>query len=386
MASDRAPLGRAALSARSDARYMRRAIRLARRALGATSPNPPVGAVLVKAGRIVSEGYHRRCGQPHAEIEALRRAGPRSRGATLYVTLEPCNHTGLTPPCCEALIAAGLTRVVAATRDPNPITDGRGLARLRRAGLAVTQGVLAAEARALIEPFRKAMTRGLPFVIAKAGQSLDGKIATVRGESRWITSPEARAAGQRWRSRVDAILVGVKTVLRDDPLLTVRDPRPGRRGDRPVKVILDSRLRTPAAARCLSARSPAPTLIATTAQAPTRRRALERQGAEVLVLPKRRGRVPLRRLCRILASRGIQSILLEGGGEALAGALEEQLVDRIAFSIAPILIGGRQAPSSLGGAGVARLAQAVRLEQARYRRLGPDLLVEARVVYPVESK
>ncbi len=361
-------------------RYMARALALAWRALGQTSPNPAVGAVLVNRGRIVGEGYHRRAGAPHAEVEAIRRAGANARGATLYVSLEPCNHTGRTPPCCDAVINAGISRVVSAMRDPNPRTDGRGFARLRRAGIAVTVGVLEQAARELNAPFEKAMTAGLPYTIAKIGQSLDGKTATRRGESRWITAPASRRMSHQLRSRADAILIGVNTVLQDDPLLTVRGARQ-RRG-RPVKIIVDSRLRTPLSARCLSAASPAPTLIATTRNTGPAHRALNRRGATLLSFPARGGRVPLTRLFRRLARHGIQSVLIEGGGEVFAGALAERLVDRVMFFIAPVLIGGRSAPSSFAGAGIDRLNQAIRLDRVSCRRVGPDLCVEARVRYP----
>jgi len=357
---------------------MRRALALAARARGLTSPNPLVGAVIVNGRRIAGQGYHHRAGAPHAEVEALRQAGRRARGATLYVTLEPCNHYGRTPPCCDAILDAGIRRVVIASRDPNPLTDGRGIAKLRRAGVRVSEGVLRREARQLNESFAKAMTRQLPFMIAKMGQSLDGKIATVRGESRWITSGAARRMVHRWRSRVDAILVGINTVLRDDPLLTAR-PHTRRV---PIKVIVDSRLRSPSTARCLSPASPAPTLIATTVRNASRAGALARRGAEVVVLPPRHGRVPLRRLCRMLVRRGIHSVLLEGGGEVFAGALAERLVDRVLFFIAPTLIGGRGAPGAVGGPGISRLDQSIRLEEVRVRRVGPDLCVEGRVVYP----
>ena len=356
------------------------ALRLARRAEGETSPNPPVGAVIVRDGRQVGWGYHRRAGQPHAEIEALRRAKGRARGATLYVTLEPCNHAGRTGPCCEAILAAGVARVVIGAADPNPITNGRGMARLRRSGIAIVTGVKAAEARQLIEPFRKAVTTGLPFVVAKAAQSLDGKIATHSGQSQWITSAPARRAGHAWRSRADAILVGIETVLADDPWLSARAGR--RRSGRPVKIIVDSRLRTPPSARCLSSASPAPTVIATTVRAPAKAAALARRGAEVIVLPSRTGRVPLRRLFRVLVRRGLHSVLIEGGGEVLAGALEERLVDRITMFVAPILIGGRSAPGSVGGRGVNRLSEAIRLQDAIWSRVGPDGCVEARLAYP----
>lgn len=377
---------RARRIAQADARFMRQALALARRALGRTSPNPAVGAVVVRAGRIVGAGYHRYAGAAHAELEALRQAGGRARGATLYSTLEPCNHTGRTPPCCEAILASGVSRVVVAMKDPNPITDGRGMARLRRAGLAVEAGVLEGEARRLNEPFDKVMRTGLPWVIAKIGQSLDGKIATAGGRSRWITSPASRRIGHRWRRQVDGILVGVKTVLADDPLLSDRAAQRAlpRRPLRPLKIIVDSRLRTPPTARCLSSRSPAPSLIATTRlAAPARARALARHGAQVLRLPAAQGRVPLRRLCRLLAAqRHVHSILLEGGGEVLASALAERIVDRVVFFIAPVLIGGRQAPGAVGGAGIRRLARAIRLQEVRCRRVGPDWCVEGRVVYP----
>ena len=360
--------------------YMARALDLARRAWGQTSPNPMVGAVVVKNGRIVGQGYHRRAGSPHAEVEALQQAGLRARGATLYVTLEPCNHVGRTPPCCDAVLSAGIARVVIATKDPNPMTNGRGIARLKREGMHVTTGVLEHDAQQLNAPFEKAMTTGLPLVIAKVGQSLDGKIATTRGESRWITSPAARRLVHQWRSRVDAILVGSTTVLTDNPRLTVRGAlqRPGK----PIRVIVDSRLRIPLNARCFT--SGIPTMIATTSHSSARKRTqLIRQGVEVLTYTSRR--VPLRRLCQDLARRGIQSLLIEGGGEVLASAFAERLVDQIVFFIAPILIGGRLAPSALGGGGVSRLAQAIRLSELRSTRVGPDLCIEARVVYPAHS-
>lgn len=364
-------------------RYMRLALRLARRAMGQTSPNPMVGAVIVKGHQIAGQGFHHRAGAPHAEVKALRQAGSQARGATLYVTLEPCNHAGRTPPCCDAILGAGIARVVIATKDPNPITNGRGIARLRRAHLRVMTGVLAREAQILNAPFQKAMSVGMPFVTAKIGQSLDGKIATPSGESRWITSAASRRVSHQLRSRVDAILVGVNTVLRDDPKLTVRGMR-HRRG-RPIKVIVDSHLRTPPSAQCLSVRSPAPTLIATTVRAGARRSALIRRGVDLVTLPAQRRRVPLRRLCRLLVRRGIHSVLLEGGGEVFASAFAERIVDRVVFFIAPLLLGGRSAPSSLGGIGVRRLSHAIRLRDIAYTRLGPDLCVEARVVYPNEK-
>ena len=361
-------------------RYMRLALHLARKALGRTSPNPMVGAVVVNGGRVIGEGFHRHAGAPHAEVDALRRAGSRARGATLYVTLEPCNHYGRTPPCCDAIIEAGISRVVIAVRDPNPVTNGRGMTRLRRAGIEVAAGVLEQKARELNAAFFKVMTAGLPLVIAKVGQSLDGKIATSSGESRWITSGAARRFSHQLRSRVDAILVGINTIVQDDPLLTVREA--ARRPERPIKVIVDSGLRVSPAARIFSTQSPAPTLIATTVRASSKRSALLRRDVEVVTLPPRDGRVPLRRLCRLLVRRDVHSLLIEGGGEVLASAFAERLVDRVLFFIAPILIGGRTAPGSLGGPGIQRLSQGIWLEEMTVQRAGRDLCIEARVVYP----
>ena len=354
------------------------ALRLAQRAHGKTSPNPAVGAVIVRRGRIVGAGYHRRAGSQHAEVEALRQAGTKARGATLYVTLEPCAHTGRTPPCCDAVLRAGVTQVVAATRDPNPLTNGRGFSRLRQAGVRVRTGLLGPAARRLNAPFEKTMRTGLPLVIAKIGQSLDGKIATASGQSHWITSAAARRDAHRWRAQVDAVLIGINTALADDPRLTVRGAahRPGR----PIKVILDSRLR--AHARLRSLRGAAPAIIATIVRNPARAKPLEQAGAEVWVLPSRAGRVSLTALCRRLAARGVQSVLIEGGGEVLASALRERLIDRVLWYIEPVLLGGREAPGALGGEGVSRLARAARLRDVTVRRLGTTVCLEGRVAYP----
>lgn len=361
---------------------MRLALQLAAKAHGRTAPNPMVGAVVVQRGRMVGQGYHQRAGQPHAEIIALRRAGSRSRGATLYVTLEPCQHHGRTPPCCPAIVNAGIRRVIIAARDPNPLTDGRGIRQLRRAGIDVREGLLAAESRRLNEAFETVMRRAIPLVIGKIGQSLDGKIATVSGESRWITSAAARHQAHQLRRQVDAILVGVKTVLHDDPLLTAR--RVGGQAGRPVKIIVDSRLRTPPTARCLSASSPAPTIIATLAADGAARRTLERRGAEVWVFPRKAGQdsVPLTPLCRQLVRRGVQRLLIEGGGEVLASAFAQRLVSRVVWWISPLLIGGRRAPTSVGGVGWKRLAAAPRITDMTVTRVGPDVRIEGRVRYP----
>ena len=367
----------------TDAKFMRRALELAQRAKGKTSPNPMVGALVVKGNRIAGEGYHHRAGAAHAEIEALSRAGQRAQGSTLYVTLEPCAHYGRTPPCCDAIITAGISRVVIGARDPNPLTNGRSMAKLRKAGIRTAIGVLASEVEGINAPFNKTMRLGLPMVVAKVGQSLDGKIATQSGESRWITSKTARRLSHGLRSSVDAIIVGITTICQDDPRLTVRGVRTAhKRSNRPVRVIVDSTLRIPLTARCLSKKAPGMCMVATTSRDTARRETLRRRGAEVLVFRSRKGRVPLRLLCRELASRGLQSVLIEGGGEVLASAFEERIVDRIMWMIAPTLIGGRDAPGSVGGKGISRLASAVKLTDVTLRRLGPDICVEARVKYP----
>jgi diaminohydroxyphosphoribosylaminopyrimidine deaminase/5-amino-6-(5-phosphoribosylamino)uracil reductase len=356
---------------------MARAVALARRALGRTSPNPAVGAVVVKGGRVVGEGWTRPAGGPHAEVVALRRAGARARGATLYVTLEPCAHHGRTPPCADAVIAAGLGRVVAAVGDPNPRVRGRGLRRLAAAGIAVTTGVLAEEAGAVSAWFRHFIVRRRPYVILKLAASLDGRIATAAGASRWISGPAARRWVHALRNRVDAVMVGSGTVLADDPALTCRL----RGGRDPLRVVIDGRLRTPPRARVIRQRSRAGTVIATTRAAPAARgRALARAGAEVLVVPSRRRHVPLAAVLRALAARGVTSVLVEGGGGLAAAALRARLVDQLVVVSAPLLLGGDGRPM-LGPLGVGRLARAPRLARPRVTRLGADLLLEGPVAY-----
>jgi len=357
--------------------WMARAVALARRGLGRTSPNPPVGAVLVKDGRVVGEGWHRRAGGPHAEIVALARAGVDARGATLYLTLEPCSHHGRTPPCAPAVIAAGVARVVVAMADPNPRVRGRGLRALRAAGIPLETGVLGREAAAVTAWWRHFVVRRRPFVLLKLAASLDGRIATAAGESRWISGPAARRWVHVLRNQVDAVMVGAGTVLADDPALTCRL----RGGRDPVRVIVDGRLRIPSRARVLGQVSAAPTLVATTARAsPGRRRALVDAGAELLVLPGRRGRLRLADLMRVLADRGIVSVLIEGGGELAAAALRERVVDRLLLVSAPTLIGGDGRPM-LGALALERLAAAPRLAQETVSRLGPDLLRQGAVQY-----
>lgn len=356
---------------------MRRALRLAARGRGRTSPNPMVGAVIVKRGRVVGEGYHRRAGEPHAEVLGLREAGPAGKGSTLYVTLEPCCHQGRTPPCTEAIIEAGAARVVAACVDPNPRVNGKGIRRLRAAGIEVEVGMMEREAQRLNAPYLKHVTTGLPLVALKTAMSLDGKIATAGGESKWITGERARAAAHRLRATHDAVLVGVETVLADDPELTVRMVR----GRTPLRVVADSRARTPPRARLLAA-DERPPVIAVTRRAPDSRvRRLERAGAEVWAVRSRRGKLDLRALMKRLGEQEVQSVLLEGGGRLAAGALAAGLADRVYFFVAPRIIGGDEAPTPVEGAGVLRPSQAWRVESLRVRRVGEDLLISGDIVH-----
>lgn len=359
---------------------MQMALDLARRGLGRTSPNPMVGAVVVKDGRVVGRGYHARAGTPHAEIHALKEAGDLAKGATLYVNLEPCCHYGRTGPCTEAILAAGVKRVVVAMEDPNPLVCGRGLERLRQAGVEVTLGVMEEEARRLNEVFIKYITTRRPFVILKVAMSLDGKIATRTGESHWITGPEARLAVHRLRDRYDAILVGINTVIKDDPSLTTR--LPGEEGRDPVRVVVDSSARIPLHARVLTQKSLAPTIIAVTERAPREKvRRLQEAGAQVLVIPDEGSRVNLAALMDELGRREITSVLVEGGGEIHASFLKSRLADKVVWFIAPLIIGGQKAPGPVGGEGFAWLSEAIRLKDVSFTRYGDDFCLEGYVQY-----
>ncbi len=368
----------------ADRAFMARALALAEAGRGRASPNPMVGALLVKEGRIVGEGFHARAGAPHAEVMALDAVGDAARGATLYVSLEPCCHHGRTPPCVPRIVASGVRRVVAATVDPNPQVNGRGLGLLREAGVAAEVGVLEGEAVRLNEVFFTYMTDGRPFVTLKAAVSLDGKIATVTGESRWITGEEARRRVHEMRNEVDAILVGIGTILRDDPLLTTRLGIPGERD--PVRVVVDTLARLPLDARVLDPLSAAPTLVAVGPEAPAERVVqLREAGATVLVLAQSGERISLAAVMRALAAREITSVLIEGGAAVHASALAEGIVDKVAFFVAPLLIGGTTAPGAVGGPGIEKLADAVPLREVRITPLGRDLLVEGYVQGPLGS-
>ena len=356
---------------------MKRALSLACRGRGRTSPNPLVGAVIVKAGRVVGEGYHQKAGTSHAEIHALNAAGEHAKGATLYVNLEPCCHYGRTPPCTEAVLQAGVAEVYVAEVDPNPNVAGKGIHQLRNAGVRVHVGMCAEEAAQLNEVHRKYIQTGKPFVILKTAMSLDGKIATVSGESQWITSEASRQRGHEIRDTVDAILVGSGTVVRDNPSLTTR--LQDREGQDPIRIVLDSHGRTATDARIFNPESSAGVIIALTPEAPAGNiNALEKVGAEVIIVPAAHGRVCLKRLMEILGEREITSVLVEGGGEVNASAIAAGVVDKVMCFIAPKLIGGRNAPGPIGGEGISSLSDVPHLQRVSITPISDsaDFLIE----------
>ena len=358
-----------------DVKYMRRALALAARARGRTSPNPFVGAVIVQGGEVVGEGYHQAAGEAHAEVHAINHAGAAARGGTLYVTLEPCAHYGRTPPCTEAIIRSGIAQVFAAHVDPNPRVGGKGIRELEEAGVRVHVGLCEPEARRLNEIFIKYIRTNQPFVILKSAMSLDGKIATVTGESQWISSEASRLRGHEIRDAVDAILVGVNTVINDDPSLTTR--LLGRDGKDPARVIVDSECRTPPRARVLNPDSDGYAIVATTRRASEERIArLEAMGAKVLLVEEEENRVCLSSLVQVLGCQGITSVLIEGGAEVNASALKAGIVDKVMFFIAPKIIGGTDAPSPIGGEGIQRLAEAHELRDVAIKSINGDILIE----------
>lgn len=351
--------------------FMRAALRTAAYARGRTSPNPLVGAVIVRDGRIVSIGWHRAAGTPHAEVHALNMAGELARGATLYVTLEPCSHYGRTPPCVEAIINAGIARVVAAMSDPNPKVAGRGFDRLRQAGIDVEVGVLENEARRLNEVFLKWITTGLPFVMMKTAMSLDGKIATSTGQSKWITSDAARRRVHQWRDEFDAIMVGIGTVLSDNPSLTTRLDRSSRN---PIRIIVDSRARTPLDANIVID-GQSKTIIAVSERASKENiDRLRAAGVEIITAGEGE-HVDLQRLMKELATREITSVMVEGGGTLNFAMLRAGLVDKINAFIAPKVIGGRTALTAVEGEGFTNLDQAVELIDVETEMIGGDILI-----------
>jgi len=357
----------------------RRAARLALKAR--PSPNPRVGAVFARGGRIIGEGFHARAGEDHAEIAALKAAGAGARGSDLVVTLEPCPAWGRTPPCADALIAAGVRRVYVGCLDPNPAVAGGGIKRLRDAGIEVrleeAQGAAGRLCGALIEEWRAFITTGLPFVRIKAAISLDGKMAAAGGDSQWISCAASRRRAHGMRARHDAVMVGIGTVLRDDPLLTVRDfPW---KGPPPARIIVDTHLRTPPSSRLVATCREAPTLIA---YGDGNGRELERKGVELIrcAVDGKTGRVDLKRLLEKLARRSLTSILVEGGSALITSLVEQSLADALTLFIAPLLVGGRSAVPLLAGRDIARISDAARLEDVRVRRSGDDVMLEGRLV------
>jgi len=356
--------------------FMRSAIRQAQKGLGFTSPNPAVGAVIVKNGEIVGRGYHKRAGTPHAEVNAIRNAGRACRGAEIFVTLEPCNHTGKTPPCTRAILEAGITRVVIGAMDPNPAVKGGGAKFLASRGIQVDTGLLESECMLLLAPFAKWVKKGIPWVRAKTACSLDGRIATRTGHSKWITNEKARGYGQQLRKISDCILVGRGTVEADDPSLTWRPKRKPPVSKRLLRIVLDSRLKSPVDSKVFYPGEDAPTLVAATRPDPEKKEIIVERGVEVVEFPEdSQARPDLSALLKHLGSMGIQSVLVEGGAGVLGSFYDQGLVDEAFFFLAPIVIGGTDARAAIGGLGADRLSRAARLKEASIRQLNDNWLV-----------
>lgn len=367
---------------RLDIKFMKLAKGLALKGLGNTSPNPVVGCVIVKGGRVVARGYHKKAGLPHAEIEAIREAKEKHidlKGATMYVTLEPCSHFGKTPPCTDSIIENGIKKVVVGMRDPNPINNGKGIRILRKRGISVRVGVLRKELEDINLPFIKFINTGMPYVTVKIASSLDGKIATKSFDSKWITGESTRHFAKGLRGFVDAILVGANTIIRDNPLLTNRfRNNPSKQ---PLKVILDERLRVSLNSNIFSDRSLTKTIIATTKKAPLEKikQFSNQRNVELLFCREKSGFIDLRSLLKKLAARQIMHILVEGGGETIASFFREGLVDEVYFFIAPKVIGGRNAPTSVEGEGIERMKEAISIREVNLRQIGNDILIYGRI-------
>jgi len=362
--------------------YMKRALELAKRGIGYTSPNPLVGAVIVKEGRIIGEGYHEAYGSHHAEVNAFLSATEDVRDGTMYVTLEPCSHYGKTPPCANLIVEKGIKKVVIGLKDPNPLVAGKGIKILEEDGIEVVTGVLEEEGKKLNEIFLKYITTKMPFVIMKTAMTLDGKIATRTNASKWITGEFSREYVHELRHRVAGIMVGIGTVLADDPSLTTRLEE--RKGCDPIRIIVDSSAKIPLGAKVLNLESNAGTIVAVTEKADMEKiKMLEKKGAEVIVTPSKNGRVDLNFLVKELGERKIDSILLEGGSELNYGALEEGIVDKVNAFIAPKIIGGNTAKTPVGGQGKAYMNDAVNLECIDIHRFGEDIMVEGYIIKEV---
>jgi len=357
--------------------FMLHALDLARSALGRTSPNPAVGAVIVREGKIVGEGFHPKAGEPHAEVFALQQAADLAAGADIYVTLEPCSHRGRTGPCTRALVVAGIKRVFVGTIDPNPLVAGRGIKHLQKAGIEVQVGLCGADCKKLIAPFAWHIVKGTPYTLYKAAMTLDGQLATHTGDSRWVSGETSRQRVHLLRDQVDAIMVGVETIIADDPQLTTRLPQGGHD---PLRVVVDSRLRIPLKSQIVQHQSLASTLIATTSQAlPDSISRLQNAGCEVLVLPEADGRVSLPDLWRELGCRNIQHLLLEGGRTLATAALNAGLINRLQVYIAPKLLGGVGLSGLFAGEGRSLMKDALPLEDMIIEKVGEDLLLTAEV-------
>lgn len=362
----------------NDLLFMTRAIELARRGKGRTSPNPAVGAVIVKGGRIIGEGWHKKAGAPHAEIAALQSCETSPKGAALYVTLEPCNHEGRTPPCVPAIVKAGIRRVVIGAKDPSTKPGVKGVLALKRAGVKVEMSALAPECGRLIEDFAKHSATGLPFVTLKTAMTLDGKISTRAGDSKWISSEKSRRLVHLLRDEHDAVMVGSDTVIHDDPALTVRH---GKNRRNPLRVIVDGTLRVSMNSTVVATASKIPTIIVTTSKAPMKKiDALTLAGVDVITATERGSHIVLPWLMEELGRRGVMSVLLESGGRLAAAMLDECLIDRVIFFIAPKIIGGPNCV--LPGHGVAKMAEALPLADPVITRTGPDILVDGLLSWP----
>jgi len=361
----------------NDVHYMTMALSAAENGMGRTSPNPLVGAVIVKDGRVLSVGYHARYGEAHAEVHCIRQLRESAEGATIYVTLEPCSHHGKTPPCVEAIVAQGISRVVVATLDPNPLVSGRGIRYLKEHGIDVSVGICEDEALKLNEPFFHFIQTRTPLMVLKTAMTLDGKIATAEGHSKWISSEASREYAHQLRHRYAAIMAGIGTVLADDPSLNTRIPG----GVDPHRIIVDTHARIPLTAKLLNLPdSPARTIIATTALAPVDKvAALKSSGAQVLILPVKDGHVDLSALVRALGDLDIDSVLIEGGADLNYSLLKEGCIHQVIAFIAPMLIGGKTAKSPIGGEGIDDLNDAVRLENIKIQMIGEDVMITGKI-------
>ncbi|MFZ0449350.1 MAG: bifunctional diaminohydroxyphosphoribosylaminopyrimidine deaminase/5-amino-6-(5-phosphoribosylamino)uracil reductase RibD [Desulfatiglandaceae bacterium] len=363
------------LQEKRDSKFMREAIRMAEKGLGRTAPNPAVGAVIVRDGVAVSRGYHRKAGAPHAEVDALDKIGGRAEGATLYVTLEPCNHTGRTPPCTKAILDGGVERVVVGMEDPNPEVKGGGCSFLAANNIEVKTGVLEPECRRLNEAFVKYVTSNRPFMIVKSALTLDGWTATVEGDSKWITNERSRTFVHRLRDRVDAVMVGVGTILADDPQLTCRLKRG--KGKDPLRIVVDTHLRTPLQARVLGLDSSAATLFVAGPEVNGKTvEEIENTGASVVVCPTGKAGIDMSALMDILGKRGITQVLVEGGAGIVGSLLREKLVDKFFIFKAPKLLGGGDGIPMAAGPGPRVMGKSLPLKDLKVRRFGNDILVE----------